>query len=102
MIQKKMSGDITKMESKVFFGFTPRQVTYSVIAFVSALLINKIFGFIDFKTRGFIMMTVALPLLGCGFVKFNGLPFEKHLKILIEYNLSPKERVWESEWENEE
>ena len=102
MIQKKMSGDITKMESKVFFGFTPRQVAYSVIAFVSALLINKIFGFIDFKTRGFIMMTVALPLLGCGFVKFNGLPFEKHLKILIKYSLSPKERVWESEWENEE
>ena len=34
MIQKKMSGDITKMESRILFGFTPRQVVYSVIAFV--------------------------------------------------------------------
>ena len=59
MIQKKMSGDITKMESKVFFGFTPRQIVYSVVALIAAMLINKIFGFIDFKTRGFIIMTVA-------------------------------------------
>ena len=102
MIQKKMSGDITKMESKVFFGFTPRQMVYSVIAFVLAMLVNKFFGFIKFETRGFIIMTVALPFLGCGWVEVNGLPFEKHLWILIKYNLSPKERVWESEWENEE
>ena len=97
MIQKKMSGDITKMESKVFFGLTPRQVVYSVIAFAAAMLINKIFGFIKFETRGFIIITVALPHLACGWVKIQGLPFEKHLWILIKYNLSKKERVWEDE-----
>ncbi len=97
MIQKKMSGDITKMESKVFFGFTPRQVVCSVIAFAVALLINKIFGFIEFRDRGFIIMLAAAPFLACGWVKLQGLPFEKHMWILIKYNLSKKERVWEDE-----
>ena len=42
MIQKKISGDITKMESKILFGYTPRQVVCSIVAFIMALLINKI------------------------------------------------------------
>ena len=97
MIQKKMSGDITKMESKVFFGFTPRQVVCSALAFAVALLINKIFGFIEFRDRGFIIMLATAPFLACGWVKLQGLPFEKHMWILIKYNLSKKERVWEDE-----
>lgn len=97
MIQKKMSKDITKMENKLFFGLTPRQIVYSVVALIVAMLVNKIFGFIKFETRGFIIMTVGLPLLMCGWVKINGLPFEKHLLILIKYNLSKRERIWENE-----
>ena len=97
MIQKKMSGDITKMESKILFGFTPRQVVYSVIAFAVAMLINKIFGFINFETRGFIIMLTATPFLACGWIKIQGLPFEKHMWILFKYSFSQRERVYESE-----
>ena len=97
MIQKKMSGDITKMESKVFFGFTPRQMVYSVIAFVLAMLVNKFFGFIKFETRGFIIMLVAAPFLACGWIKIQGLPFEKHMWILFKYSFSQRERVYENE-----
>ena len=97
MIQKKMSGDITKMESKVFFGFTPRQVVYSAIAFVAVLLVNKIFGFVNFEKRMPIMTIAAAPFIACGWIKLQGLPFEKHMWILIKYNLSKKERVWENE-----
>ncbi len=97
MIQKKMSGDITKIESKIFLGFTPRQVIYSVVAFVIAMIINKVFGFISFEVRGFIIMIAAMPLLACGWIKIQGLPFEKHMIILIKYSLSQKERVYENE-----
>ena len=97
MIPKKMSGDITKIESKILFGFTPRQVVWSVIAFILALLINKIFGFIEFETRGFIIMLVAAPFLACGWIKIQGLPFEKHMWILFKYSFSQRERVYESE-----
>ena len=97
MIPKKMSGDITKIESKILFGFTPRQVVWSVIAFILALLINKIFGFIEFETRGFIIMLVAAPFLACGWIKIQGLPFEKHMWILFRYSFSQRERVYENE-----
>jgi hypothetical protein len=97
MIQKKMNKDITQMEGRVFFGLTPRQIVCSIIAFAVALLVNKIFGFIEFRDRGFIIMVLASPFLACGWIKIQGLPFEKHLWILIKYNLSKKERVWENE-----
>ena len=97
MIQKKMSGDITKIEPKIFLGFTPRQVIYSVVAFALALLINAIFDFISFEIRGYIIMFVAAPLLACGWVKIQGLPFEKHMLILLKYSFSQKERVYENE-----
>ena len=38
MIQKKMSGDITKMESKILFGYTPRQVVCSIVALAVAFV----------------------------------------------------------------
>ena len=97
MIQKKMSGDITKMESKILFGYTPRQVVCSIVALAVALLINKIFGFIEFETRGFLIMLTAAPFLACGWIKIQGLPFEKHMWILIKYSFSQRERVYESE-----
>ena len=97
MIPKKMSGDITKIESKILFGFTPRQVVWSAIALILALLINKIFGFIEFETRGFIIMLVAAPFLACGWIKIQGLPFEKHMWILFKYSFSQRERVYEDE-----
>ena len=97
MIQKKMSGDITKIEPKIFLGYTPRQVIFSVIAFAMALVTNVLFKTIDMNTRGFIIMVLVAPFLACGWIKIQGLPFEKHLWILIKYNLSKKERVWENE-----
>ena len=97
MIQKKMSGDITKIESKILFGFTPRQVVCSVIAFAVALLINKVFSFINFETRGFIIMLAATPFLASGWIKVQGLPFEKHMLILLKYSFSQRERVYENE-----
>ena len=95
MIQKKISGDITKLESRALFGFTPRQIICSAIAFVVALLVNKIFGAIKFETRGFIMMLLAAPFLASGWVKIQGMPIEKHMMILIKNAWTNKERKYE-------
>lgn len=95
MIQIKMSTDITKLESKAMFGFTARQIVCSAIAFVIALLINKIFGFIEMETRGFIIMITAAPFLAAGWIKVQGLPFEKHMLILIKNAIDNKKRNYE-------
>jgi hypothetical protein len=42
-------------------------------------------------------MFVAAPLLACGWIKIQGLPFEKHMLILLKYSFSQKERVYENE-----
>lgn len=97
MIQKKMSGDITKIEPKIFLGYTPRQVIFSVVAFTMALVTNVLFKSIDMNTRGFIIMLVMAPFLACGWIKIQGLPFEKHMWILFKYSFSQRERVYENE-----
>ena len=97
MIQKKMSSDITKMQSKSLFGFTPRQVIYSVVAFIVGLVMNKILGFVNFETRGFIIILTAAPFLACGWIKVQGLPFENYMMITIKFAFSQRERVYENE-----
>jgi hypothetical protein len=51
----------------------------------------------SFELRGYIIMFAAAPLLACGWIKIQGLPFEKHMLILLKYSFSQKERVYENE-----
>ena len=40
MIQVKISQDINKYESKTFWGFSPRQLGFTVLAIAFGLIIN--------------------------------------------------------------
>lgn len=97
MIQVKISQDINKYQNRTLWGFSPRQVLYSVAAVGLGLLINFKLTFIPQDIRGFLVMFVAAPLVGCGWIKIQGMTLEKYAMVFIRSNLSNKERLFVNE-----
>lgn len=88
MIQKKISGDITKMEGKIFFGFTPRQLICMAIAIV--------LEYINIKTlkNEFIGVTIVALCFAEGWIKMGAdrKPFLKYMFKVGQFSFSQKER----------
>lgn len=90
MIKKKMSKDIAKMESKIFFGFTPRQLI--------CVTIGIILEYINIKTlkNEFVGITIAALCFAEGWIKMGPerTPFFKYMLKIGRFSFSQKERVW--------
>ena len=97
MIQVKISKDIQKYQNKTLWGFSPRQVICSIIAVAIGLLINFKMTFIPHDLRGFLIMFIGAPLIGCGFVRVQGMTLEKYIRVFIKTNLVNKERLFMNE-----
>ena len=97
MIQVKISQDINKYQNRTLWGFSPRQVLYSVAAVGLGLLINFKLTFIPQDIRGFLVMFEAAPLVGCGWIKIQGMTLEKYAMVFIKSNLINKERLFVNE-----
>ena len=90
MIQKKMSGDITQIEPKIFLGFTPKQVAYIVICLV--------LEYINIKTlkNEFLGVAVVALCFAEGWIKLGAdrEPFLKYMFKIAKFSFSQKERVY--------
>ena len=97
MIQVKISQDINKYESKTFWGFSPRQLGFTVLAVAIGLVINFGFTFIQEDIRGLITMAIAVPCIGCGWIKLQGMHFEKYMILFFKSNFGNNKRVFINE-----
>ena len=97
MIQVKISQDINKYESKTFWGFSPRQLGFTVLAVAFGLIINFGLSFIQQDIRGFITMAIAVPCVGCGWIKLQGMHFEKYMVLFFKSNFENNKRVFMNE-----
>lgn len=97
IIQVKISKDIQQYKSKIFWGFSPRQVISIVIAIVIGLLINFGGKFLPQDLRGFLTMAISVPFLLVGWIKVQGLPFEKYAAIFFRNNFVNRKRVFMNE-----
>lgn len=90
MIQKKISGDITKMQSKIFFGLTPRQLI--------CIAIGVVLEYINIKTlkNEFIGVTIVALCFAEGWVKMGAekKPFLEYMFEIGKFSFSQKERVY--------
>ena len=96
MVNVKISKDINAQKSKMFWGFTGRQILFTAIAIVFSLLINCVLDFSK-EIRPFLTVLLAIPFLCCGWININGLPFEKFAAIWIRNNTTNKERLFINE-----
>lgn len=96
MITIKMSKDIKKQKSKLFWGLTGRQMIFTVLAIFIALIVNCVLELND-TVKAVLVISTSIPFLLCGWISINGLTFEKFAAVWIRNNFSNKERVFINE-----
>lgn len=88
MITVRIPKEIRQYKEKLAFGLTARQMIATIIAVVvcvpTYLYGRKIMG--D-DAASWIVIAVALPCAGIGFVKKNGMPFEKYIWTVLKQQL---------------
>lgn len=99
MIEVKLPREIRDFKSKVIFNLTLRQI----ISLVLALAINipsYIFlrGKIGEDLAGWIILIISFPIFLVGFIKKDGMDYEKYFLIMIRfYFLTPRVRKYKTE-----
>ena len=78
MIKADVPQDVTEYKEQFFFGMNSRQLICSVLMIVVAVLVFLV-GSKFISTDILVYITIALiaPLAAVGFLKYNGMGFEK-------------------------
>ena len=97
MISVRIPKEIKEFKEKIAFGLTIRQLISSVIA-IGVCVPLYIYGrkFLSDDVISWIVIAVALPCAGIGFIKKNGMPFEKYLIVLLRKSFYPQKVVFKS------
>lgn len=99
MIEVKLPREIRDFKSKVIFNLTLRQIICLVLAlginiplyiFLKSVFIEDI--------ASWIVLIVSLPIFLVGFVKKDGMPYEKYFLIMLRFHfLTPRIRKYKTE-----
>ena len=97
MIEVPMTEDIRKYQPRVLGPFNLRQIVCMVIAAILAIPLWKLIE-MEMDDKIFLIVMVLLPVVACGWVQMDGLPFEKLLfRMIYYYMLTPKKRKYVTE-----
>lgn len=83
MIEIKIPKEITEYKEKFLFGLTVRQF-FSVAVALAICVPLYIFGkdYLGDDATSWLVILIAVPVFGFGFVKYNGMTFEQLLVVL--------------------
>lgn len=99
-IEVKIPKEITEYKEKIIFGLSIRQLVCFSIAIVLSisayLLCTKIIG-LSTEIAGYIVIFLSMPLLAMGFVRPNGMNFEKYAVLMLRYKFGHKVRKYKTE-----
>ncbi|MCD8324820.1 MAG: PrgI family protein [Clostridiales bacterium] len=108
MIAVRVPDEIRKYKEKIVFGLTARQLICTIITLVICVPLYW-FGrnAISTDILSWIILLIALPIEAVGFIKINGMPFEKFMVSAVEFEvLFPRKRKYKTEnvwrtWQDE-
>lgn len=99
MIEIKIPKEIRDYKEVIFAGLTLRQIICLSIAFlinVPLYLYTK--PYIGDELASWLVMFTGVPIFLIGFIKFDGMSFEKYFKIMLQFNfLVPRKRKYKTE-----
>lgn len=99
MIEIKIPKEIRDFKSKVIFNLTARQVISVVIALVINVplyIFSK--GLFGEDIAGWLIIIISAPIFLIGFVKKDGMNYEKYFLIMLRFNfLTPRIRKYKTE-----
>lgn len=92
-MEVKVNKEIREYTEAVFFGLSLRQFIFSACACgVAVLLYFSLKQYIGLETLSWICIFGAIPFATLGFIKFNGMPAERFVIVLIRnLILTPKQ-----------
>lgn len=99
MIEIKIPKEIRDYKEVIFVGLNLRQIISLSVAFainVPLYLVSK--PYIGDELASWLVMFVGVPVFLIGFIKFDGMPFEKYFQIMVRFNfLVPRKRKYKIE-----
>ena len=93
MLEVRVPIDIKHYKEKLFFGFSLRQ---SICVFVMLAINVPLYligsEYIPSDIMNWLIVLIAVPIIGIGFVNINEMPFEQFLVIVVKFNLNKQKR----------
>lgn len=98
MIEVKIPKEIRKYEETFLFGLTFRQTICSVAAIsINVPLYFFMMDVIGKDLAGWMVMFTTTPLALIGFIKYNGMNFEKLAWCILRFNFISQKRKYRTE-----
>ena len=93
MIKADIPQDVTEYKEQFFFGLTIRQFVCG-IAMVALAVITFLMGskFVTTDVLVYIVIFEGAPLAAVGFMRYNGMPFEKIAATVLEFYFGNQRR----------
>lgn len=93
MIKADIPQDVTEYKEQFFFGLTVRQFVCG-IAMIALAVLTFLIGknLISTDILMYIVIIEVAPLAAVGFMKYNGMPFEKFASTLFEFYAGKQRR----------
>lgn len=96
MIKADIPQDVTEYKEQFFFGLTIRQFVCGVAMIVLAVLTFLVGSkFLPTDVLMYIVVVEVAPLAAVGFMKYNGMPFEKIAVTVLEFYFGNQRRKME-------
>lgn len=99
MIEIKIPKEIRDYKEVIFAGLNLRQIISLTIAFaVNVPLYIYTKKYLGDELTSWLVMFTGVPVFLIGFIKFDGMPFEKYFQIMLRFNfLVPRKRRYKVE-----
>ncbi len=99
MIEIKIPKEIRDYKEVIFAGLNLRQIISLSVTFainIPLYLYTK--QFLGDELASWLVMSTGVPIFLIGFIKFDGMPFEKYFQIMLRFNfLVPRKRRYKIE-----
>lgn len=97
-LEVKIPKEITEYREKLVFGMGIRQlICVSIACFFGIITFFCTRPLIGSDLAGYLVFAELMPIMGIGFVRINGLNFEKYIMIIIRHMLKKTIRTYKTE-----
>lgn len=98
-IEVRIPKEIKEYKEKVIFGMSIRQLIFTGIAVIVSIatyfLLDR-YTNLSSEVLGYVVIFEVMPLLAFGWIKKNGLHFEKYITLIIRHNLGTQIRPYQT------
>lgn len=97
MLFVKVPKEIKEYEEKLLFGLTLRNLIWGGLAIITGLATYFPLRFLlGQELASYLIMAIVIPLFACGFLKVQGMAFDKYLRLMIDYYFHKQVLVYEN------